>query len=38
MEKGETVLCTILFGAVLCMYTLEVFTRYVLNYSSVFHR
>ena len=36
MERGETVLCTILFGAVLCMYTLEVFTRYVLNYSSVF--
>jgi TRAP-type C4-dicarboxylate transport system permease small subunit len=35
LEKWEMVLCIILFALVLCMYTLEVFTRYLFNYSSV---
>jgi TRAP-type transport system small permease protein len=35
LEKIEMVLCTILFAVVLCMYSIEVFTRYFFNFSSV---
>jgi TRAP-type C4-dicarboxylate transport system permease small subunit len=35
LEKIEMVLCTIFFAVVLCIYSIEVFTRYFFNFSSV---
>ena len=34
LEKGLMLVCTLIFAFVMIIYTIEIFTRYCLNYSS----